>query len=253
MSSSQHAVADVVSLMIVGDSISHGSSGDWTWRYRLYQHLRAHGVNLDFVGPKNDLDAITTSEVGDGDRTYADPDFDTDHDAQWGRPYCLEMNEIAAKVAAHRPDYLLVLLGINDLFWYDHSPEQNEANLRTFITAARSGNPALRLVLGTLLDTHKASVDPVFNARVSEFNRRLITTSCDLHTPESPIVIAATHAEFVASAHTWDGTHPNAQGELRIAAAFADTLAGQFGVGAPYPRPFPTVTEVPAAAKKLMP
>ncbi|MEU7862678.1 GDSL-type esterase/lipase family protein [Nonomuraea sp. NPDC049141] len=247
----QPAATDVIKVMIVGDSISHGSSGDWTWRYRLYKHLRHHGVNLDLVGPKNDLEAITTARTGDGDQSYADPDFDTDHDAQWGRPYCAEMNEIAAKVAEHHPDYLLVLLGINDLFWYDHGTEQNEANLRTFIGNARAGNPALRLVLGTLLDTHKATHDPLFNARVSDFNRQLILVANDLHTQRSPIVIAATHAEFVASAHTWDGTHPNAQGELRIAAAFADTLAGQFKIGAPYPRPFPTVTEVLPTAKTV--
>ncbi|TKK86248.1 GDSL family lipase [Herbidospora galbida] len=241
----------VVTLMIVGDSISHGSSGDWTWRYRLFKHLKQHDVTLDFVGPRSDLDAIATPEPGDGDATYADPDFDPDHNAQWGRPYCLEMAEIARKVAAHRPQYLLVLLGINDLFWYGHSADQNEANLRAFISNARTGNHDVKIILGTVLDTHRASVDPEFNARVSEFNRRLILTAGDMTTARSPIVIAATHAEFVASAHTWDGTHPNGQGELRIAAAFADTLSGQFGVGAPYPRPFPLVVEARKPAPAL--
>jgi hypothetical protein len=56
----------------------------------------------------------------------------------------------------------------------------------------------------------------------------------------------------VASAHTWDGTHPNAQGELRIAAAFADTLAGQLGIGAPFPRPFPKVSEIAPEAKQAV-
>ncbi|GLW09095.1 hypothetical protein Misp01_42240 [Microtetraspora sp. NBRC 13810] len=240
----------VLRLMIVGDSISHGSSGDWTWRYRLCRHLLAHGVAFDLVGPRRDLDAITTEPTGDGDLTYADPAFDTDHNAQWGRPYCLEMNEIEGKVARYRPDHLLVLLGINDLFWYGLSAEENEANLRAFVAGARRGNPAARLLLGTLPDTARAHDDPVFNARVSEFNRRLILAAHELHTRRSPVAVAATHAEFVASAHTWDGTHPNAQGELRIAAAFADALAAHFQVGAPYPRPFPPVAEVPREAKR---
>ncbi len=122
----------------------------------------------------------------------------------------------------------------------------------------------MKIILGTLLDTHKASVDPEFNARVSEFNRRLILTACDMTTVRSPIVIAATHAEFVASAHTWDGTHPNGDGELRIAAAFADTLAGQFGRGRGLPAPVPegrraqtgdqtgvTVTGIPELAEQF--
>ncbi|MGN6795502.1 MAG: hypothetical protein ACTHJW_24180, partial [Streptosporangiaceae bacterium] len=28
-------------IMIVGDSITEGSSGDYTWQFRLYEHLRA--------------------------------------------------------------------------------------------------------------------------------------------------------------------------------------------------------------------
>src|SRR5690606_5359517 len=40
-------------IMITGDSISQGSSGDYTWRYRLYKHLTANGVTPDFVGPYN--------------------------------------------------------------------------------------------------------------------------------------------------------------------------------------------------------
>ncbi|WP_460304361.1 GDSL-type esterase/lipase family protein [Actinocorallia aurea] len=238
--------------MIVGDSISHGSSGDWTWRYRLWKHLKEAGVELDFVGPRDDLDAITTVEVGDGDLTYLDPEFDTDHNAEWGRPYLAEKDVIEDKAGAHRPDLLLVLLGINDLFWYGLPAEENEANVRSFVAAARRGSPGLRLVLGTVLDTQRAREDPVFNARVSEFNRRLVLLAEDLSTPDSPVVIAPTATEFVASAHTWDGTHPNPRGELRIAAAFADVLALRFAIGAPYPRPFPHVPDLPPEAKRAL-
>ncbi len=31
-------------LLLVGDSVTHGSTGDWTWRYRLWHHLRACGL-----------------------------------------------------------------------------------------------------------------------------------------------------------------------------------------------------------------
>ncbi|WP_170201449.1 GDSL-type esterase/lipase family protein [Actinocorallia herbida] len=242
----------MIRIMIVGDSISHGSSGDWTWRYRLWKHLRVHGVELDLVGPRDDLDAITTAAPGDGDGAYADPDFDPDHDAQWGRPFLAEKDEIESKVRVHRPDLLLVLLGINDLFWHGLPAEENEANVRSFVAAARRGAPGLRLVLGTVLDTQRARDDVVFNARVSEFNRRLVLLADDLSTPGSPVAIAPTATEFVASAHTWDGTHPNPRGELRIAAAFADLLALRFALGGPYPRPFPNVPDLPPETKRVM-
>src|SRR4030095_1828177 len=113
-------------MMIVGDSISHGSSGDYTWRYRLYKHLTANGIAVDFVGPRNDLENIMTTQAGDGDQTYADPDFDTDHDSQSGRTLVDEAAVIGSKVREYNPDYLLVLLGINDLGLRARTPAQVE-------------------------------------------------------------------------------------------------------------------------------
>ncbi|WP_327257239.1 GDSL-type esterase/lipase family protein [Streptomyces sp. NBC_01244] len=241
-----------IPIMIVGDSISHGSSGDWTWRYRLWKHLRAQHVELDLVGPKNTLDNIRTQEVGDGDHTYADPEFDTDHDAQWGRPYVSEKEEIEAKVAEHKPDYLLVLLGINDLVWYDADPPKFETNLREFITNARRGNARLAAAFGTVLETTRAVQEPEFALKVAGANERLRTVVKELSTEQSPLYIAETAAEFVAAKHTWDGTHPNPNGEIRIAAAFADVMASGFGIGTPYPRPYPDIAQVTAEAKETI-
>ncbi|MFC7503453.1 hypothetical protein, partial [Nocardioides sp. GCM10030258] len=38
---------DVVRVLIVGDSVTQGSSGDWTWRYRLWRHLQDAGLAVD--------------------------------------------------------------------------------------------------------------------------------------------------------------------------------------------------------------
>jgi hypothetical protein len=40
-----------ISMMIVGDSLSQGGEGDWTWRYRLWEWFRREEVMVDFVGP----------------------------------------------------------------------------------------------------------------------------------------------------------------------------------------------------------
>lgn len=41
----------VPSMMIVGDSISQGRTGDYTWRYRLWEWFNGEGVAVNFVGP----------------------------------------------------------------------------------------------------------------------------------------------------------------------------------------------------------
>lgn len=244
------APVDMGRVMIVGDSISQGSSGDWTWRYRLWKHLAATGVTADFVGPGNALENIMTTEQGDSDRTYADPAFDQDHNAQWGRPYADELRVIEGKVAQHTPDYLLVLLGVNDLAWSATTPAELEERLRTFIANARRGKADLRIVLGKILPTRRAGEEPAFRDRVAGFNQRLVAAAAALGTARSPIVVADTETGFVPAEHTWDGTHANARGELRIAAAFADALAGNFAVGSAYPRPFPSVAVGPLQAPR---
>jgi lysophospholipase L1-like esterase len=240
------AVAHPPTLMIVGDSITQGSSGDWTWRYRLWRHLRACGVPATFVGPKEDVDESRRREAGRAGAGYADPEFDRAHDAQWGQPYAVAKTTVREHVAAFRPDLLLVLLGINDLVWQEATPAEFEANLREFIANARAGDDGVRLILGTILDTARAHDDFAFGKRVKECNARIRTVAAELRTSRSPIEVADTAAEFVAGEHTWDDTHPNPNGEVRIAAAFADVLARRFDVGSPYPRPYPVLADVPS-------
>ena len=40
-----------ISMMVVGDSLSQGFEGDWTWRYRLWEWFDSQGLVVDFVGP----------------------------------------------------------------------------------------------------------------------------------------------------------------------------------------------------------
>ncbi|MDT4917197.1 MAG: hypothetical protein QOH89_1897, partial [Pseudonocardiales bacterium] len=245
------AAASPSRMMIVGDSITQGSTGDWTWRYRLWKHLTSRGVTVDFVGPRDDLENTMTPESGDFDQLYADPAFDRDHDAQWGRPYLEEAQVIQGKVAQYTPDYLLVLLGINDMTWFDQQPEQVEASLRSFVANARKGKQDVRIVLGKVLATKRAADDPAFAARVAGFNARLAAVAQELGTDLSPIAVADATGEFTAAGQTYDGVHPNARGELRIAASFADALGSRFGIGAAYPRPYPDVPVGPRDAPKL--
>src|ERR1700735_2130107 len=135
-------------IMIVGDSISQGSSGDYTWQYRLYEHLRADGVSPQMVGPNNWLfNNVTNVE---GDCSYADPKFEDANDAVWGLTLFSQIDTIGATVTTYQPDYLLVLLGLDDIFWYGISQPDMAANLASFIAAARTARPNIRIVLGLI-------------------------------------------------------------------------------------------------------
>lgn len=243
--------------MVVGDSISQGSSGDFTWRYRLYQHERANSGVFDLVGPRTDLFNNVTN-TWDGNRTYANPNFNQRHDAIWGRTLMNAAANIQDEVAAAKPDYLLVLLGINDMSWGYSDAAGTEESLKRFIGNARAANPYIRMVFGTLLPNTRMQSDSAYASMIADYNRRLALNVTALNRNESPLTLARTHTDIVPTADLWDGIHPNARGEVKIAAAFADALATGFGdpthgpgIGTSYPRPYPSVPIGPQTAPVL--
>ncbi len=236
-------------LMIAGDSISQGSSGDYTWQYRLYEHLRADSVRPQMVGPVEWLFNNVTGTQGDC--SYANPRFERANDAVWGRTLFQEKAVIGAKVAAYHPDYLLVLLGLNDLFFFGISQPNMAANLGGFIARARAARPHVKIVLGFLLPDIHTQASATFAASVAAYNTTISATASRLTTASSPIVVAHDRIGFTVAADTWDGTHPNANGEVRIAAGFADALAGRFHLGRLYPAPFPALPIGPLTRPQL--
>ena len=235
-------------IMIVGDSMTQGSSGDYTWQYWLYKHLLADGVRPRMVGPYGWLLNNVTSTQHD--HSYADPRFGHANDATWGMALFREKDVIGRKVATYRPDYLLVLLGLNDLFWYGFGQSVMARNLASFIAAARASRPHIRIVFGLIPpDIHQRN--PAFAASVASYNQTIASTAARLSTRKSPIAVAHDGAGVRVAADLWDGTHPNANGEVRFAAGFADVLARRFHLGHVYPKPYPVLPTGPATHPKL--
>jgi hypothetical protein len=158
-------------ILLVGSSTTHGSSGDYTWRYRLWKHLTGHGVNVDFVGPDNHLydNVHSTSTSFLETDAYVDPAFDRDHEARWGRFLGAFAGQspggrqlIGADVTAYQPDYVVVMLGLNDLTWYTtRDPALVAADMGEFIANARAARPTVRLVLVAVQPTKGALTDSV--------------------------------------------------------------------------------------------
>jgi len=220
-------------IMIVGDSISQGSAGDFTWRYRLWKHLEATAPGATtFVGDRNYLfDNITAQQ---GSHAYADPNFNTAHHALWGRPIVSEKDTIAAAVSSTGAQVLLVLLGINDLVWFGETPAQAVANMETLIQNARSANPHLTFVIGHVMDRADIFNGTLLQQDVtSQLDSLYDSMASRLSTAASRIITAQTDAGWDPLKLTWDGTHPSSTGEVLIAAKFADALAS-LGIGSPY-------------------
>ncbi|MFG2194583.1 GDSL-type esterase/lipase family protein [Streptomyces sp. NPDC048639] len=224
-----------VRMMLVGDSMTIGSAGEHTWRHRMWQHLgRAPGGPYQFVGPRTGLhDPLAGAPVS---HDYADPAFPEDarrHLAGWGEGWLHMAPLIRDAVATHRADVLLVSLGLIDLGFYTDA-ERTAANVRRFVTEARSADPRIRIVALPVIPNVRARTDAPFDATCERFNTLLATAFADLATPASPLVLASPPADWVMEQDTYDGTHPSASGEHKLAAAFADAMHRAWQLGAPY-------------------
>jgi lysophospholipase L1-like esterase len=234
---------DALRLMVVGDSISQGFDGDYTWRYRLWQHLRADGSRVDFVGPRTGTHSIYAGGSSRG--RYRVTGFDQAHDALFGRRLVEEKNTIKAEVKTYRPAVLLVQLGINDLQSGAATPVGLRDSMAAFIARVRSVRPSMRFVIGTVTERTSLPYAPGLTRAVAVYNRLLARLVADRTTARSPIVLADPCAAFNPVGDTKDGLHPNDLGEYVIAAAYARALSRGLGIGTPY-RTLPS--RVPALA-----
>jgi hypothetical protein len=243
------APAAAARIMVVGSSTSHGSSGDYTWRYRLWRHLTSAGVAVDFVGPSNRLYDNVHSTSGSflESDAYADPAFDRDHASRWGKFVGTfgsfppgAKDTIGADVATYQPDYVIIMLGLNDLVWFpSRDPSLIAADMKTTITRARAARPNVGLLLAAVQPTKSQLDDPTLAARTASYNQLLEGLAASESTSTSPIAYAPRavgyQPNYEVSPHdSYDGTHPNARGEHRIADTIADVLSARFGLGPAY-------------------
>ncbi|WP_030669429.1 GDSL-type esterase/lipase family protein [Streptomyces rimosus] len=222
-------------VMFVGDSMTIGSAGDFTWRYRMWQHLnRTFGGPYRIVGPRSTLyDTAADAPVS---YAYRDPDFPENarrHLAGWGEGWCHMAPLIGEAVRTSKADTLLVSLGLIDLGFYTNA-EQTAANVRRFVAEARAARASVRAVLLPVIPNTRALCDAPFAAECERFNELLAKAVADLSTPASPLLLASHPAEYDLDRDTYDGTHPSASGEHLLAAAFADAMHQAWGVGGPY-------------------
>jgi hypothetical protein len=218
--------------MPVGDSMTIGSAGEHTWRYRLWRHLReTYDGPFALVGPRETLyDKATDAPTS---YAYADPDFPRAHLAGWGEGWVHMAPLIGAAVRAHRADVLLVSLGLIDLGFYTNA-EQTADSVRQFVEEARSGNARVRVAVLPVIPNVRAAEDVPFAAQVALFNDLLAKVLADLDEPRSPLLLVPPPPSYDIRLDTYDGTHPNASGEHKIAAAFAGALHQAWDVGEPY-------------------
>lgn len=200
-------------ILLYGDSITQGTAGHWTWRYRLWQGLQAADTPVDFVGPMHTVWNFKPDMMS---MEYRDPNFDLDHAAYAGMTLTQPKWTIADLAGQYHPNVIVGLIGINDLWKWGVSPQTLIGLWRQQITQARQADPGVTIVLGQYGQTWAPGVP--------EFNAGLTAIAASMDRPNARVIVAQAPA-FDEHRDTFDGVHPTTNGEVLQAKSVADALA----------------------------
>ncbi|GAA4692391.1 SGNH/GDSL hydrolase family protein [Nocardioides conyzicola] len=215
-------------ILITGDSITQGTSGDYTWRYHLWNKLVELDLPVAFVGPRSDLYDFESGEFGSA--TYAQAFGGQSHGAKWGSSLLLDGPEITEQVESSMPDVLVEVLGSNDLACLA-TPGETVERLLTYIDRARAARPGIGIVVGTVTTRYDVQLERyTLESESTEYRALLSQLAAQLDTSGARIVVADISTGFDPRTMTWDGTHPNEAGERVIAQRIFEALGG-LGIG----------------------
>ncbi|CAK7201479.1 hypothetical protein SEUCBS139899_004183 [Sporothrix eucalyptigena] len=258
-------------VMVVGDSISHGMQDDWTWRYRLWDWLTNRlGYGVALVGPYTGThgtpgvessepmapplpgeEALNFQVTGGYNAAVTYTNFtNSGHGAYWGRQATQVVPEINAWVEQYQPDYILILLGFNDLGWFVQDPAGLIGQMGALIENAREAKADVNILVGNVVQRVRIDGRQDLIDNTLAYNALLAETLPNWFRWESPIALVDVASMYDCSPDNgcpdgYDGLHPTASGEFHIANAFADVLQSAFGFeGEPFadiiPDPVPS-------------
>ena len=212
-------------IMPLGNSITSATDGGASFRYWLWHDLIDAGHDVDFVG--------SMQGVYNGVPRF--PDFDQDHEGHWGwrideiiwgesgTPGNPDFERLETWAATFDPHIALIHLGTNDLIQPDDGNVPLAIlELTQVIDILRNQNPNIAIVLAQIIPT------TVFgNHLIPQLNGQIAGLAVQGNTPESPLVLVNQWLDFIANVDTYDGIHPNEQGEIKMSDKWFDALVNQ--------------------------
>ena len=200
---------DALRVMIIGDSMTQGQEGDWTWRYRIWQWFQTSGTNAQFVGPYKgtvpshkpkppqppSLYGATTDSTPYGtDGGYAkgvDPAFlsNSNHFAVWGRAAAVDKGLIRDVLNSNPADLILLMLGFNDMGWFYSDADGTISSIETLVANARAVNPYLKFAIANVPHRSRIGGRDDLIKNTDKFNSLLPGAISKWRTNKSPIFL----------------------------------------------------------------
>lgn len=209
--------AGPVRIMPLGDSIT-GSPG--CWRSLLWDQLENAGyTDIDFVGTLNAQSCALT--------------HDADNEGHGGylATTTADQNLLPGWLEATAPDIVVMHFGTNDV-WSSIAPDTILAAYTKLVGQMRAHNPAMKVLVAQIIPVNPSSCAECA-ARTVAFNQRIPAWAQGITTAQSPVTVVDQWTGFDTATDTYDGVHPNASGDAKMAARWYPALSALLTPGGP--------------------
>ncbi|MFI1507885.1 GDSL-type esterase/lipase family protein [Streptomyces sp. NPDC020597] len=211
------AAATPVRIMPLGDSIT-GSPG--CWRSLLWNQLQNAGyTDIDFVGTLNAQSCGLTH------------DADNEGHGGFQATATADQNLLPGWLAATRPDIVVMHFGTNDV-WSSIAPDTVLAAFTKLVGQMRAANPSMKVLVAQIIPIDPSNCTGCA-ARTVAFNQRIPAWARGISTAQSPVTVVDQWTGFDSATDTYDGVHPNASGDAKMAARWYPALSALLTPGGP--------------------
>jgi acyl-CoA thioesterase I len=191
---------EAVRILPLGDSITRGRIGHWSYRRDLEAALTDAGCSFDFVG----------TEYGPSSGP-GEPLIDRDNEGHSG----LRTDQIRARMSNWLPgnehDWALIHVGTNDVL-QGTSISAARTEISKIIDKLRGANPNVGILLAQVIPNR-----PENEAAVAALNDAIASLGVQKDTPASPVIVVDQYSGYSSFTQNYDQIHPNDAGEAMIA------------------------------------
>lgn len=190
----------VARIMPLGDSITQGNVQFNSYRPTLWRMLNQAGYQVDFVG------SLRRHHGGDPRET----DYDPDHEGHWGWAIDRVLPELPGWLAEAKPDVILLHLGTNDAL-RRHPDEETVQEWLAVLRLIHAQNPQICVLAARLIPAVGEE------ALIERLNGAFEKAWAEQPIPDLDLRWVDQFSGFDPNVDTWDGLHPNQQGERKLA------------------------------------
>lgn len=199
-------------VMPLGDSITEGVNGGY--RNDLYTQLKGLGCGLDFVGSVFDPYAVAPDKNHEGH-----PGFTT---------YDIRQN-VGGWLAAYTPDYVLLMIGTNDIAWWTvKNGAEIAADQSMVIDAIQQAQPNAWIIVASIPPISSRQIPPnnVDRAQLGRDYNAAAKTRIEARIAAGQKVRYADVYSVLSLADLYDGVHPTQAAHGKIAPVWRQALQG---------------------------